>query len=148
MASSEAASFGVTTSVFVDTSALYALLDVEQRFHDHAKRSWDRLLADVRRRRQRLLTHHAVVMEASALIGKQLGMPAVRQLHDKLLPVTEIVWIDEKLHGRATAAMLAAGRRNVSLVDWLSFEVMRDRRIRHAFTYDGDFEAQGFLSVP
>jgi predicted nucleic acid-binding protein len=74
-------------------------------------------------------------------------MQAVRELHDGLLPVAEVVWIDERLHGRATAAMFAAGRQNVSLVDWLSFELMRARRIRHAFTYDRDFAARGFLPV-
>ena len=144
------------TPVFVDTSAFYALLDAEQRFHDDARQTWDRLLSGARQVRTVLVTHHAVVVESTALIARRLGMQAVRELHDGLLPVAEVVWINEKLHGRATAAMFAAnprgrhgaGRRHVSLVDWLSFEVMRDRRIRYAFTYDGDFEEQGFLPVP
>lgn len=136
------------TPVFVDTSAFYALLDAEQRFHDDARQTWDRLLSGARQVRTVLVTHHAVVVESTALIARRLGMQAVRELHDGLLPVAEVVWIDEKLHGRATAAMFAAGRRHVSLVDWLSFEVMRDRRIRYAFTYDGDFEEQGFLPAP
>ena len=136
------------TPVFLDTSALLALLDAEDPFHDDAKRSWERLLNAVRARQHFLLTHYAVVVESSALIARRLGVQAVRQLHEEMLPVAEVVWIDEKLHARATAAMFAAGRRKVTLVDWLSFEVMRDRRIRRAFTYDGDFEDQGFLPVP
>ena len=139
------AAAGVMPPVFLDTSAFFALLDAEQRFHDDAKRTWDRLLAGVRGGQQRLLTHHAIIVESSVLTARRLGIQAVRHLHDGLLPVAEVVWIDEKLHRRATAAMFAAGRRQVSLVDWLSFEVMRDRRIRHAFTYDGDFKEQGFL---
>ena len=133
------------TPVFLDTSAVLALLDAEDAFHDDAKRSWERLLNAVYAGQHVLLTHHAVVVESSALIARRLGMQAVRELHDGLLPIAEVIWIDEKLHDRATAAMFAAGRRNVSLVDWLSFEVMRDRRIRHAFTYDEDFVKQGFL---
>ena len=133
------------TPVFLDTSAVLALLDAEDPFHDDAKRSWERLLNAVYAGQHVLLTHHAVVVESSALIARRLGMQAVRELHDGLLPIAEVIWIDEKLHDRATAAMFAAGRRNVSLVDWLSFKVMRDRRIRHAFTYDGDFGEQGFL---
>lgn len=135
------------TPVFLDTSALLALLDAEDPFHDDAKRSWERLLNAVRARQHFLLTHYAVVVESSALIARRLGVQAVRQLHEEMLPVAEVVWIDEKLHARATAAMFAAGRRSVSLVDWLSFEVMRDRRIRRVFTYDGDFAEQGFLPV-
>ena len=148
MASSQAARFGVINSVFVDTSAFYALLDMEQQFHANATGTWHRLLAEVRTERQGLLTHHAIVMETTALVAKRLGMQAVRQLHDKLLPVTEIVWINEKLHRRAIAAYFAADRRRISLVDRLSFEVMREHRIRRAFTFDGDFEEQGFLPVP
>ena len=136
------------TPVFLDTSALLALLDAADRFHEDAKRSWERLLNAVRAREHVLLTHYAVVVESSALIARRLGMQAVRDLHEEVLPVAEVVWINEKLHARATAAMFAAGRRNVSLVDWLSFEVMRERRIRRAFTYDGDFTEQGFLPVP
>lgn len=138
----------VMRPVLLDTSAFYALLDAEQRFHEDAKRTWDQLLASARTGQRPLLTHHAIIMESTALIARRLGMEAVREFHHGLLPVAEVVWINEKLHARATAAMFAAGRRDVSFVDWLSFEVMRDRRIRHAFTYDADFRKQGFLPVP
>jgi uncharacterized protein len=40
--------------------------------------------------------------------------------------------------------VLAAGRRQISLVDWTSFTVMRERSITHAFAFDNDFESQGF----
>jgi uncharacterized protein len=40
--------------------------------------------------------------------------------------------------------VLAAGRRQISLVDWTSFTVMRERTITHAFAFDDDFERQGF----
>lgn len=135
----------MTTPVLLDTSALLALLDARDPFHDEARPRWEQLLNGVRAGRHVLLTHHAVIVEASALIARRLGLRAVRELHDELLPIVEIVWIDEKLHRRATAAMFAADRRSVSLVDWLSVEVMRDRRIRHVFTFDADFTEQGFL---
>jgi predicted nucleic acid-binding protein len=44
--------------------------------------------------------------------------------------------------------MLAAARRKVSLVDWVSFEVMRRTGIDVAFAFDDDFRAQGFRTVP
>ena len=135
----------MTVSVLVDTSALFALLDAEDRFHESARHTWDRLLAGVHTGQTLLLTHHAIVVESTVLTARRLDMQAVRQLHDGLLPVAEVLWIGEKLHRRATAAMFAASRREVSLVDWLSFELMRDRRIRHAFTFDKHFKEQGFL---
>ncbi len=46
------------------------------------------------------------------------------------------------------AALLAAGHRSVSLVDWVSFELMRAERIDCAFAFDADFARQGFATVP
>ena len=135
----------MTTPIFLDTSGLFALLNVDDEFHIAAKQTWHRLLEGLRRGEHTLLTHHSVVVESSALTGHRLGLAALRELHDGLLPVAEIVWIEEKLHRRATAAMFGASRRAVSLVDWLSFELMRDRRIQHAFTFDAHFAEQGFL---
>ena len=55
-----------------------------------------------------------------------------------------VVWVDADLLGRATTALLAASRRSVSLVDWTSFTVMRERAIELAFAFDDDFTEQGF----
>jgi predicted nucleic acid-binding protein len=39
-------------------------------------------------------------------------------------------------------------RRRTSLVDWVSFEVMRRRGIETAFAFDRDFATAGFAVVP
>ena len=71
-------------------------------------------------------------------------MDATRDLLETIVPSLTVVWIDEQIHRLAVAAMLAAGKRQVSLVDWTWFTVMRDRAITHAFAFDDDFERQGF----
>lgn len=71
-------------------------------------------------------------------------MDAVRQLHDFILGVLSVEWVDERLHTRAVSAALAADRRRVSLVDWTSFELMRSLGIRHALAFDSDFKDRGF----
>jgi predicted nucleic acid-binding protein len=43
---------------------------------------------------------------------------------------------------------LVASRRQVSLVDLVSFEVMRREGIDTAFAFDRDFERAGFQVVP
>lgn len=90
------------------------------------------------------LTHGSVLVEASALVQRRLGLEALRALHADLVPVLEVRWVDEGLHQRAVAALLAAGDRDVSLVDWTSFEVMRELGLRSALAFDDDFVAQGF----
>ena len=52
------------------------------------------------------------------------------------------------MHRAATSAFLAAGRRSQSLVDWVSFELMRRRGIDTAFAFDRDFVAEGFQTIP
>jgi len=52
------------------------------------------------------------------------------------------------LHQQALAALLSAGRREVSLVDWVSFLWMREQNIRQAFAFDQHFLEQGFTSPP
>src|SRR5687768_5943300 len=90
------------------------------------------------------VTHSGVLTESAALIQRRLGMHALRHLLEVLLPSLEIVWIDAELHRLASTALLAAGHRRFSLVDWTSFTVMRERSITHAFAFDEDFERQGF----
>ena len=50
--------------------------------------------------------------------------------------------------GAGLAALLTANRRHLSLVDCVSFEVMRRRNLTHALALDGDFSTQGFITIP
>jgi len=128
----------------VDTAAFYALVDDCDPNHARATATFDRLQAAD----EPLLTHEYVVVEATALIQRRLGLGALRRFVDDLLPVVEIAWVDETLHVEAREALLAAGRRNVSLVDWASFLVMRRHGVRRAFTFDPDFGVEGFEVLP
>ncbi len=130
--------------VFVDTSALYAVLDADDAHHGKAAATWSALLDDLTDGTARCVTHSGVIVEASALVQRRLGMRALRALHDRLLRIVDVTWVDADLHGRALSALLAAGSRDVSLVDWTSFELMRERAIEVAFAFDDDFDAQGF----
>jgi predicted nucleic acid-binding protein len=125
---------------FVDTSALYALLDRDDACHAEAAYVWRSLL----QRDARLVTTNYVVVESVALVQRRLGLEAVRTLLDDVLPVVHVVWVDERLHDAGCTALLAAARPQVSLVDWTSFEFMRRNGLRNAFAFDDDFWALGF----
>jgi predicted nucleic acid-binding protein len=130
--------------VLVDSSALLALLAPEDRHHE-AARTW--LTESHRRREDRLLSHNYVVLESAALIRSRLGAPATRALFDDLLPLVETVFVDESLHRAAVSSYLARPS-GPSLVDRVSFHVMRDAGIRRAFAFDSDFRGEGFETVP
>ncbi|HYT80307.1 MAG TPA: PIN domain-containing protein [Actinomycetota bacterium] len=131
-------------TTFVDTSALYALLGRDDVYHDAAL-GW---LEGARGTMESLLTHNYVVVESASLIHRRLGPEAVRILLEDILAPLPVVFVDEQLHRLATSAFLAAVRRRPSLVDWVSFELMRREGIRRAFAFDRDFHAQGFETIP
>ncbi len=130
-------------TVFVDTSALYALLDEDDGNHLPAAATWLQLLGS-----DRLITHDYAVLETSALVQRRLGMRAASQLHDGLLPAIQIVVVDEATHRRAVASWRQYASRHLSLVDVTSFELMQALGVERAFVFDSDFSARGFVVEP
>lgn len=131
-------------TVFVDTSALLAMLDAGDLFHPQASDGWRSLIESD----EALLSTSYVLVETFALCQRRLGLDAVLVLDREIVPLLEVVWVDEPLHRTAVSALLTASRRRLSLVDCSSFEAMRRRDIARAFTFDRHFAEQGFETVP
>lgn len=131
-------------TVFVDTSALIALLDRNEAKHAACAREWKQLLVND----TSLITSSYVIVETCAVAQRRLGMEAVRSLTTDFLPLLSVDWVDETVHGAGHAAMLTANRKELSLVDCVSFEVMRRRDVTRVFALDADFAAQGFTVAP
>ena len=131
-------------TVYVDTSALIAVVDAADQAHARADRQWYELLdAD-----DELLTSSYVLLETTALLQRRLGVDAVHALHERIRPVLDVVWVEQDLHDSATHALLAADRRQVSLVDRVGFVIMGRAGVDVAFTFDRDFVTEGFTVVP
>lgn len=126
---------------FVDTSAIFAILDRDDHRHTKAKNTWIQLL----RSGTPIFTTNYVLVECCALAQNRLGMDAVRTIQQDLVPALDIHWIDRQIHTLATVALLAAGRRKLSLVDCSSFAMLRQTGTRIAFAFDQHFEEEGFV---
>ncbi|MGD0884779.1 MAG: PIN domain-containing protein [Thermodesulfovibrionales bacterium] len=126
--------------VFLDTSASFALLDRDDANHQKAKELWAGM---VNSQDCTLITTNYVVIENFALLQNRLGLEAVRGFHDEMLPLINVEWIDTDTHRAGVSAFLAASRRRLSLVDCVSFEIMRTLGIKTAFAFDPHFKEQG-----
>ena len=127
-------------SVFVDTSALFAVLDADDRAHPKAKETWERLLSEA----HALFTTNYVLVETYALAQRRLGLDAVEVLSTDVAPMLSVLWVGKDEHARAVAALMSARRRQLSLVDCVSFELMRQHGIERCFAFDAHFGEQGF----
>ena len=127
-------------TVYVDTSAIYAVMDADDSQHEVAKNTWANLLESG----DGLVCNSYVLLETYALVQHRLGIEAVRVLQDEIHPVITVDWVDETKHKEAAAALLIAGRKDLSLVDCSSFVTMRRLGLRRAFALDHRFREQGF----
>ena len=128
----------------IDTSAILALLNASDRFHPPAREAWNELLNS----EATLFTSNYILLETSALLQHRFGIDALRLFEGDLLPVFEIYWVDQPIHEQGMSALLAANRRDLSLVDCTSFEIMRQRGLKKVFTFDPHFREQGFDLLP
>jgi predicted nucleic acid-binding protein len=132
--------------IFIDTSAFYAIVDRDDAMHERARELWHALLSESDA--ASLITSNYVLVESFALLQSRLGIQAVRAFHDAMLPIVTTQWITAEDHAAATHALLTANRRSLSLVDCVSFHLMRRLGIGQAFCFDRDFAEQGFSVVP
>jgi predicted nucleic acid-binding protein len=125
--------------IFLDTSAIYAWADARDSNHSAAVA---RLRAIVSSGEQ-FLTHNYVVLEAFTLLHARLGMDSATRFATDC-DAFEIVWIDKNVHDAAIGEFRKSRKRRISLVDQISFLVMRRRNLRTAFAFDSDFRTAGF----
>jgi len=128
---------------FVDTSAVLALLNPGDAGHRQARNGF----ASLRPRDSGLVSSSYVLVETYALLGRRLGAEAVRSFRSGFEPLLRVVWVDETLHEAGLDRLLAGGTGRISLVDAVSFAVMRRERIEEAFALDGRVEKEGFKPV-
>ncbi len=129
--------------IFLDTSAVLALLNDQDRFHGAALTALGKIDADG----ETLLTHNYAIVEAVALIQRRLGLAAAVTFQLDAQSSFRIHWITEADHQQAVRRWTERATRRLNLVDCMSFIVMEMYGCTTAFTYDSDFGTEGFKQV-
>jgi uncharacterized protein len=125
--------------IFLDTSAIYAWADTADPNH----RTSVQRLQTILERGEEMLTHNYVLVESLALLQTRLGVgAAVKLASDSASFIIE--WVDSDLHAEGIRQLEGSKKRRVSLVDHISFLVMKRRRVGTAFAFDPDFTSAGF----
>jgi predicted nucleic acid-binding protein len=131
-------------NLFIDTSGFLAVLNQNDRFHLPAKEAWLDILGDD----SVLFSSNYVLLEMTALLQHRFGVNALRLFHNTIHPILHIIWVNQEVHDLAMGVLLSLNRRQLSLVDCTSFQIMRAANLEHAFTFDGHFSEQGFTVTP
>ena len=127
--------------VFVDTSGFYGFLDGTDRFHQVSKE----LILRANVEGWHLFTSSFVLHESWALIQSRLGWDAVEDFLISILPLCDIVWVDDHLYSLGAARARQARERRLRLTDCISFELMLAHQCREAIADDEHFQKYGFL---
>jgi predicted nucleic acid-binding protein len=125
--------------IYIDTSAFYAIFDIDDTNHKKAKKIWVGLINS----RETITCNNYVLVETNALLQHRFGMSAVLDLQ-KIMPLLQIEWITLESHRFAIYSLLPANLRDLSLVDCSSFETIRRLGIEKVFAFDDHFRRQGF----
>lgn len=128
--------------VFVDTSALIALLDADDARHGPVRAAF----AD--HHDDELVTHGYIVAESLAVIRRRLGVDAAIALLDDVLPTIELLPVDLALHVEAQHRYRAALPSAVSFVDRVSLGLIEREAITTALVLDRDFASPGLATIP
>jgi uncharacterized protein len=131
-------------NIFIDTSGFIAVLDRDDAHHARSAQAWKEMLTTD----ETLITTNYVLVETFALAQNRLGIRASKVLQEDIVPVLQVEWVNNAVHHAAVGIMLSTARKKLSLVDCVSFKIMRLLGITTAFTLDKHFKEQGFICLP
>ncbi|MBI3541089.1 MAG: PIN domain-containing protein [Deltaproteobacteria bacterium] len=130
-------------TIFIDTSAFYALLNRDDPHHQEAA-------AIYQNNSHLFVTTHTVFTELLSLLTKRHSK-AIAVRHGKEIRATRerlrIVHLDESQCERAWDIFCKFKDKDYDLADCLSFICMKDQDIREAFAYDKHFTQYGLEIV-
>ena len=133
-------------SVFVDTSAWIALINLRDKYHLVAKKFYGDVLAQKRR----LLISNLIVSETYTNLLRLLGHhKAVLFLNTiEQAPAIQCICSDPKLEVQARDILRRYDDQDFSYTDAVSFALMQQQNLTDAFTFDHHFSVVGFTRLP
>jgi uncharacterized protein len=132
-------------AIFVDSSGWIALLHNRDSLHPQAKRVYD----DLMRSRTTLVTTSLVLVEVAGVLAAPhlRGLAAELERRYRQAEIDQLVWIDENAYRRGWHIYCERSDKEWSLVDCISFVIMRDLGLHQVFGADHHFIQAGFQKL-
>jgi len=133
-------------TIFVDTSAWFALGDKSDQYHQQAYDTYPSLL----RTYHHLTTTNLVIAETYILIRRSIGFKAAITFLESIATSPRIIKIysDNILEETAEDILKTYHDQDFSYTDAISFAVMKQSEIAEAFSFDKHFVTAGFILIP
>jgi uncharacterized protein len=134
----------MANEVFFDTSGFFALIDEHDRSHQDAVQ-WTRRNAG----RARPVTTEWIIGETCTLLIARKRHHIVPEFRDYVERSRALLLInpEDTLLRTAKAMIRRQAHQGYSFVDCISFCLMKERKIKEAFTTDTHFPKAGFSAV-
>lgn len=130
--------------VFVDTSALYALMAPEDAHHASAVTCFT-FLDDTA---VELISTNYILLECASLIQRRHGFAPAQAFLARAAKMLDLVWIGPQEHQQAVTLWTAERRRSLSVVDCSTMAVMRQHGLHDIVAFDAQFAQAGFHVLP
>jgi uncharacterized protein len=127
-------------SIFIDTCAFFALINFSDDFHPIASD----LFIKAAKSEEEFFTSNYVILETIFLLQRELGLSAVNDFRKLILPIINIIWVDEKIHNDCINNLIASEKKKISLTDYSSFYILDNFKIDSVFTFDKHFKEKDF----
>ncbi len=128
--------------ILVDTAYVLALVNERDQYHDRAQE-----LADLFEGRNLLITD-AVLLEIGNALARGFKKQAIEIISYFIeSEEVEIFRHSSQIFDKAFALYKKYNDKEWSLVDCISFIVMRERGIKQALTFDRHFDQAGFVAI-
>jgi len=126
--------------IFIDTCAFIALINISDEFHSTASDLFTKAVESD----EEFFTSNYVILETIFLLQRELGLSAVNDFKKFMLPVINVIWIDEKIHNDSLNNLIAAEKRKISLTDYSSFHILDTFKLDMIFTFDKHFKEKAY----
>ncbi len=131
--------------VFIDTGAFIAKFIRSDRFHLRSIEMWEIL----EKKKEKIVTSNFVLDETFTLLARQSSYAFSAQIAHAVYS-SEIIKIIRPSHDTELSALLLFEKfsdQKVSFTDCISFQLMKEYRIKTAFSFDKHFSLAGFSLV-